>query len=216
MNVSTKLGALLVLAGVGLGTALAQDSRPASQPTSKPVQKAGKTAPDFTLKDVKGQAYTLSEITKQGKIVVLEWFNPDCPFVKKHHKANKTMAKTFAKYKDKDVVWVAINSGAPGKQGYGADRNKRAIEQYGIHYPVLLDESGDVGRLYKAKTTPHMFVIDKSGNIVYEGAIDNDRARKKLGSVNYVDAALEATLAGKSVKDAVARPYGCSVKYGKK
>jgi peroxiredoxin len=195
------LGLSLALPG------LAQDSRPTSAPASK-------QAPDFTLTDVKGQKHTLSDYTKAGKVVVLEWFNPDCPFVKKHHKRNKTMAELYAKYKEQGVVWLAINSGYPGKQGAGKDRNLRAVEEYGIKYPVLLDEDGAVGRKYSAKVTPHMFVIDAQGKVAFEGAIDDDRRPKVLGKKNYVAAALDAVLAGKPAPDAAARPYGCSVKYG--
>jgi peroxiredoxin len=177
------------------------------------VAEVGKPAPDFTLKDTAGKTHHLSDYAKEGRIVVLEWFNPDCPFVKKHHEKSKNMAATFERFKDKNVVWLAINSGGPGKQGHGLERNVKAREDYGISYPVLLDEAGAVGGLYAAKTTPHMFVIDKEGTLVYEGAIDDDRSPSKLGKTNYVSSALTSLFAGKVVEPATTKPYGCSVKY---
>ncbi len=146
-------------------------------------------------------------------MVVLEWFNPDCPFIKKHHLDHKTMNETFAAVKDQGVVWLAINSGAPGKQGAGLERNRKAVEDYGVPFPVLLDPEGTVGRAYGARTTPHMFVIAADGTVAYAGAIDDDRSADTLGKTNDVAAALAAVLAGKPVATAETRPYGCSVKY---
>lgn len=172
------------------------------------------TAPDFTLKDTEGKTHTLSEYTKQGKVVVLEWFNPDCPFVKKHHEKNKSMADTYKTAMKQGVVWLAINSAAPGKQGGGLEYNAKAKADFGMAYPLLLDEAGTAGRAYGAKTTPHMFVITKEGTVAYAGAIDNDPAPAKLGDTNYVLAALDAIAAGKPVEHARTKSYGCSVKYG--
>lgn len=174
---------------------------------------AGTMAPDFTLQDTEGKTYRLAELTGSHKYVVLEWFNPDCPFVKKHHEKNKTMATTYKKEAGEDLVWLAINSGAAGKQGNGVERNRKAREDYGIAYPVLLDESGAVGRAYGAKTTPTMFVI-VDGKIVYDGAIDDNPTPGTLGQTNYVAAALDAVKAGKPVEVAETKSYGCSVKYG--
>ena len=172
------------------------------------------TAPDFTLKDTEGKSHTLSEYTKAGKVVVLEWFNPECPFVKKHHVNNKTMANAYQAAAKNGVVWLAINSGAPGKQGAGLERNVKAKTEYGISYPLLLDEAGTVGRAYGAKTTPHMYVIAKDGSVAYAGAIDNNPAADKLGDTNYVNAALTALAAAKPVAETRTKSYGCSVKYG--
>ena len=133
--------------------------------------------------------------------------------MKKHHSHNKTMASTHAEFKEQEIVWLAINSGAPGKQGHGLERNQKAREQYAMDYPVLIDESGTVGRLYDAKTTPQMFVIDH-GTIVYAGAIDSDRSAKKVGDTNYVVDALKNVMAGEAVETAETKSYGCSVKYG--
>ncbi len=171
----------------------------------------GSAAPDFTLMTVDGEEVSLASFAKGT--VVLEWFNPDCPFVKKHHQKHTTMKDTRAKYPE--VTWLAINSGAAGKQGHGKVRNSKAVKDYEISYPLLLDESGNVGRLYGAKTTPHMFVIHE-GTLVYAGAIDDDRSPDKLGGTNYVAAALDAIAAGDEVAQPETKPYGCSVKYSAK
>jgi len=175
----------------------------------------GQKAPDFTLTDTNGKTFTLAAALKQPgvKAVVLEWFNPDCPFVKKHHQANHTMQETLAKFSDKGVLWVAINSGAPGKEGAGLDRNKKAITEFGITYPVLMDENGAVGHMYDAKTTPHMFIIAADGTLVYAGAIDDDRSATKPGATNYVAKALGEMMQGSTVSTPETKPYGCSVKY---
>jgi peroxiredoxin len=194
----------------------AHGTAPAAAPAAAaPVAAAapGLPAPDFALPDTEGRTHRLADYLGQGKTVVLEWFNPDCPFVKKHHEKNKTMATMAAAYAGKDVVWLAVNSGAPGKQGHGLDRNRRARRDYGIAYPVLLDEEGAVGRAYGAKTSPHMFVI-ADGKVAYAGAIDDNATPGALGQVNYVAKALDAVLAGSPVDPAQTKPYGCSVKYG--
>jgi peroxiredoxin len=173
----------------------------------------GNPAPDFTLPDLDGNEHTLSEYLGEGKIVVLEWFNPDCPFIVKHHKNHRTMAETLEQFAEHGVVWLAINSGAPGLQGHGLERNERARKEFAMTFPLLLDPSGEVGKAYGAKTSPHMYVITPEGTVVYNGAIDNDRSAGKLGDTNHVAEALAAVVAGKPVEVAETRPYGCSVKY---
>lgn len=176
--------------------------------------QVGSAAPDFTLVDVDGKEHKLSSYA--GKIVVLEWFNPDCPFVKKHHDKNKTFANLYSTYKGKDVVFLAINSGAAGKEGAGKERNVKAKTDYKIEYPILLDENGTVGREYGAKTTPHMYVIDKTGILAYAGAIDDNESASTVGQTNYVAKALDEILAGKPVTTKTTKAYGCSVKYASK
>jgi peroxiredoxin len=174
----------------------------------------GDTAPNFSLTDTAGNSVELASFLKDGSnIVVLQWFNPDCPFVKMHYQDTKTFNDLHAKYKDKGVVFLAINSGAAGKQGAGLDRNKKAVTDWNIAYPVLMDESGDVGRAYNAKTTPEMFVIGKDGVIAYHGAIDDAKGTDGPGKNNYVAKALDEVLAGTSVTKAKTEPYGCKVKY---
>ena len=175
-----------------------------AQAQNAPVQKP---APDFTLMDQKGNTVKLSDF--KGKVVVLEWTNTDCPFVQRHYKAG-TMATLAKIYAPRGVVWLAINS------SYSMNQEKNAVwaEKQQIAYPVLDDHAGTVGKAYGAKSTPHMFVIDAAGNIVYQGAIDNDASgERKEGVVNYVAQALNEVLAGKPVSIPETKSYGCSVKY---
>jgi len=175
----------------------------------------GKPAPDFTLKDSKGASYSLSDFS--GKIVVLEWINHGCPFVKKHYKS-QNMQTLQKRYTGDGVVWLSICSSPTGEQGHGSPAGWEAmIKDHGMKSTaVLIDETGGVGKLYGAKTTPHMYVIDGKGTLVYNGAIDSIASTsiadlKKAD--NYVDAAIAAIKAGKPVENATTKPYGCSVKY---
>jgi peroxiredoxin len=172
----------------------------------------GQKAPAFELTDTDGRTHSLADYA--GKTVVLEWFNPDCPFVVYAHGKSGPLASQPARVMDADTVWLAINSGAPGKQGHGLDRNRAARTEYGMTYPVLLDDTGDVGRAYGARTTPHMFVIDPAGTLVYAGGLD-DAPMGKGGSTNYVDACVTELDAGRPVSTPSAKAYGCSVKYDK-
>lgn len=175
----------------------------------------GKPAPDFTLTDSHGKAHSLSDFA--GKVVVLEWVNHGCPFVQKHYNS-KNMQGLQAKYTAEGVVWLSICSSAPGMQGHGSpDEWNKMNEKKGFAGSALLiDEPGKVGKLYGAKTTPHMFVIDKKGVLVYNGAIDSIRSSNQADiakAQNYVAAALDEVLASKSVTTTTSQPYGCSVKY---
>jgi len=167
-----------------------------------------KKAPEFTIKSFDGKGMSLSEY--KGKIVVLEWFNFECPFVKYHYDTVSTMVELADKYKDKNVVWFAINSTSHATP----EANREFAQKHKLPYPMLDDRDGKVGRAYGAKTTPHMFVIDAEGNIAYQGAIDNSpMGRIKEGAINYVDNALAELVDGKTVSVAESKPYGCSVKY---
>jgi peroxiredoxin len=174
----------------------------------------GEKAPDFTLTDTDGKEHALADLLGAKRVVVLEWFNPGCPFILKHHQHNRTMDDLAARYGEQGVVWLAINSGAPGNQGAGLELNQKARSEFKMNIPVLLDESGTVGKAYGAKTTPHMYVISAEGTIVYAGAIDDDRSPSTLGKTNHVADALDAVLADKPVVVKETPPYGCSVKYG--
>ena len=180
------------------------------------MAKVGKPAPDFNLPSTKN-IDTLAETVKlsdyKGKIVVLDWFNPTCPVCAMHYKAG-TLQNTASKFKGKDVVFLAINSGGKGSDGSGKEENAAAKKNWKVEFPVLLDESGKVGHTYGAKTTPHCFVIDAKGTLVYAGAIDNG-SPGKVGSENYVQKAVEQTLRGETVTTSTSKPYGCGVKYGK-
>ena len=177
--------------------------------------EVGKPAPDFALPDLDGRTVRLSD--HRGKMVVLEWFNPGCPFVAASH-TRGSLVDAAARHRGEGVVWIAVNSAAPGKQGYGAEVNRAAARDWKMDHPVLLDESGEVGRAYGATNTPHMFVVDREGRLVYGGAIDNspdgERGAPAGGVlVEYVSATLEDLGAGRPVRTPRTRAYGCSVKY---
>ena len=202
-----------------LAAPLAAQDRPAepapaarAEAEAPKVAKVDEPAPAFTLKDTAGNEHALKDLIGEDHIVVLEWFNPDCPFVRAYHEKTRQMNELAAAYKDRKVTWIAINSGAAGMQGPGAERNARAIKDFEIAYPVLIDESGAVGRAYGAKTTPHMFVIDAKGVLRYAGGID-DSAGRGGAKHNYVKDALDALLAGKPVEVKQSKSFGCSVKY---
>jgi peroxiredoxin len=179
--------------------------------------KTGQQAPDFTLSDGAGKTYSLS--SNLGKYVVLEWFNEGCPFVQKHYESGN-MQKLQAAYKDKGVVWYSILSSAEGKEGHavGADAVKQYEKNKLQSAALLLDPEGKVGRSYGAKVTPHLFVIDPKGKIIYQGGIDDKAstdAEDIAKSRNHVQMALDEALAGKPVSVADTKPYGCGVKYKK-
>lgn len=191
-------------------TALAVIAVPAS---AAPV--VGKPAPNFKLADVNGKPVTLSQF--RGKTVVLEWNNPECPFVKKHYGSGNMQKAQAAAARD-GVVWLSINSGAPGKQGHmnGAQAKAFLAQAKASPTAYLLDHSGVVGKLYDAKTTPHMYIVNKAGTLVYAGGIDDKPTPRPAdinGARNHVLAALSEIKAGKAVSVTTSRPYGCAVKY---
>jgi peroxiredoxin len=196
--------------------ALSEDPKPkpAPQPEAPKVAEVGKPAPDFTLTGIDGKEVKLSDY--KDKIVVLEWFNPGCPVVVRHHDKD-SLKGTAGELTQSGVVWLAINSGAPGQQGHGEEANRKAAEKWGLKHPILVDEAGTVGRSYGAKTTPHMFVIDAKGVLAYAGAIDNDPSgeMKPEERINYVRAAVASLQKNEPVKTTTSKAYGCSVKYGK-
>jgi len=171
--------------------------------------QVGQAAPQFALQDQNGKTVSLSD--QLGKIVVLEWFNEECPVVQRHYQAD-TMNKLATKYADKGVVWFAVNSTAAKTN----DTNKAAAANWKMDRPILNDADGTVGHAYGATNTPHMFIIDKDGKLAYAGAIDNDQTGHKTdGKVNYVEKALDELLAGNSVSQAQTKAYGCGVHYAK-
>jgi len=191
-----------------LAAVLGCSSAPSAE--AKATIEIGAPAPDFALKDLDGKSVTLSAL--KGEIVVLEWFNPGCPFVVSAHEGGplETMAADY----DKKVRWLAINSGAPGKQGHGVKANQAAVEGWKMGHPVLIDEDGTVGKTYGATNTPQMVVIDAEGKVAYYGALDNAPRGKAPGKVvPYTANAIDAVLGGKPVKPSRTQPWGCSVKY---
>lgn len=176
----------------------------------------GQPAPAFTIKDGAGQTRSLSEF--KGKTVVLEWTNAGCPYVQKHYESGNMQGLQKGAAKD-GVVWLTLISSAPGKQGYVSPaeaKTWKATTGAGST-AVLLDPTGQVGHAYEAKTTPHMYVVNPAGTLVYMGGIDDkptaDPASLK-GATNYVAAALSDVKAGRPVAKAVSKPYGCTIKYG--
>lgn len=194
-----KLMQILAIAGLSLGLATAHAD----------------AAPAFTLPDGHGNEHSLSDF--EGKVVVLEWVNHGCPFVVKFYKGGHMQALQ-AEMAEKGVIWLSICSSAPGKQGWmSAEDQLKTIEEKEIKaHAVLIDEDGTVGRAYGARTTPHMYVIDAKGKLVYQGAIDSIRSTNSddiPNARNYVREAVTAVLAGEPVAEAQTQAYGCSVKY---
>ena len=176
----------------------------------------GKAPPGFSLQDANGRVVTLADFP--GKTVVLEWNNPECPTVKKHYESGN-MQKTQAEAAAAGVVWLTINSSAQGNQGYmtPAEAKAFAAGQPSRRTAYLLDPKGEVGRGYGARTTPHMYIVNSSGTLVYNGGIDDKPTQDKAdiaGARNHVLAALSELREGKAVSVPTSRPYGCSVKYG--
>jgi len=195
---------LTILASLATTTLLALESPP-----------VGSAAPDFSLTDAKGQTHSLSQY--KGKYVVLEWFNPECPFVKKHY-GSGNMQKLQEEYTGKGVVWLTIDSNAPGSEGnMTPEQAEKVTTAWKTHQTaLLLDPKGKAGRAYGAKNTPNMVVISPEGKIAYEGAIDSKATPNPAdipNSTNYVKVALDESLAGKPVTTANTRPYGCGIKY---
>ncbi len=196
-----------VAAAVLLTTGTAHADRPT----------VGSAAPEFSLTDSEGKARALSEF--KGKYVVLEWTNPGCPFVQKHY-GSGNMQKLQAEFTQKGVVWLSVDSSAAGQQGsFTGDEAKKAKDDlYKAATALLLDPDGSVGHLYGATNTPDMYIIDPSGKLVYEGAIDSIASADPADiakATNYVQTSLDDALAGKPVEKTQTKPYGCSVKYKK-
>lgn len=218
MNYRTIGIATLFVVALAATLPAGDKTEPAEAPVDvMKIATVGQEAPDFTLNDSEGKERKLSDYA--GKYVVLEWVNYDCPFVKKHYRSNN-MQGLQATYTDKDVVWLSICSSAPGKQGYFADDalSLRIKEEKSGASSYLVDADGTVGRLYEAKTTPHIFIINPEGMLVYAGAIDNVKSTNTEdieGAVNYVQTTLDAAMADKVIEISSTKSYGCSVKYGK-
>jgi peroxiredoxin len=178
--------------------------------------KVGDAAPAFTGTASDGKTYNLSSY--QGKFVVLEWHNQGCPYTAKHYESGN-MQKLQKEWTGKGVEWFTVISSAPGTQGYvnANDENSYLTKMKASPSAALLDPSGQIGHLYGAKTTPHMFIINPQGKLIYDGAIDDRPTTDESdvnGAKNYVSLALGEALAGQPVSTATTRPYGCSVKYG--
>ena len=182
---------------------------------SAPAARPGEAAPDFTATDSNGKSRHLADY--KGKYVVLEWHNQGCPYTRKHYDSGN-MQRLQKEWTDKGIVWFTVISSAPGTQGYvtAPEENEYVKRMHAVPTAVLLDPDGTLGHLYAARTTPHMYIIDPKGTLIYAGAIDDHPTPDPAdipNSKNYVSTALEQVLSGKPVTDAATRPYGCSVKY---
>lgn len=180
----------------------------APAPAAVPV---GQAAPGFSLTDLDGNTVSLAD--QKGKVVVLEWINPNCP-VSDRHAQEATMTELVARHGE--VVWLAINSTNPDHGDFVSPaEHKEWAAEHGIDYTILYDESGDVGRAYGARTTPHMYIVDEAGRLAYNGAIDDDPPgrRDKGERNNYVHAGLTSHAGGQAIEPATTKPYGCNVKY---
>jgi peroxiredoxin len=198
----------LVIAPIALATAVL--SAPAFAAAT-----VGQKAPEFTAKDASGKTVSLADF--KGKTVVLEWVNPGCPYVRKHYSSGN-MQSTQKDAVDKGVVWLAVNSTETRHPDYLAPAALQSwmSEQKAAATHTLMDESGSIGQQYAARTTPHMYIINPQGNLVYAGGIDSiasARAEDVKQATNYIKQSLGETLAGKPISVATTKPYGCSVKY---
>jgi peroxiredoxin len=205
----TSLLTITLLVAVGCGADAAQP------PSPYPAPAVGKVAPEFKAVDTYGKEHALSQY--RGKWVVLEWVNHDCPYVRKHYD-NNVMQALQKKYAAQGVVWLSVVSSAPGKQGHFPNDKANALtkEKGAAPHALLVDAPGTVGRMYDARTTPHMFVVDPEGTLLYMGGIDDKptaRAADLKGARPHVDIALQEAMAGKPVSLPTSQPYGCNVKY---
>ncbi|HRI51633.1 MAG TPA: thioredoxin family protein [Pseudomonadota bacterium] len=207
MNYRSRFRNVAALACLALAVAAA--------PAAALAVKVGEPAPAFTATDSNGKQVSLAQF--KGKYVVLEWHNQGCPYVVKHYRSGN-LPKLQKEWTAKQVVWLAIISSAPGKQGFvdGKGANQDMQQHSAAPTATLLDPKGEVGQLYGAKTTPHMFIINPQGQLIYNGAIDDKSSSDPAdipGAKNYVAQALTEALAGKPVSQSTTTPYGCSVKY---
>lgn len=176
----------------------------------------GQPAPDFSVVDTAGQTHSLSDFA--GQKVVLEWTNHDCPFVVKHYSADNMQDQQRGSRDDHEVTWLTVISSKPGAQGHVSPEQADELTETRNAYPsaVLLDESGDMGRAYDARVTPHMYIIDEDGILRYMGGIDSNPSSDPddiPGAKQFVVAALDELAAGVAISDSVTRPYGCTIKY---
>lgn len=208
MKFGTLKRALFAATTVAVGGALIAAGN------AEPQATVGQAAPDFTLTDYQGNEHTLSSYTDKGHIVVLEWYSPACPFVKKHYRDDtQTMNKLVTSWEGKPVTWLRINSAATSHAYGNREANLKSFEDFKITGPVLVDADGKVGKMYGAKRTPEMYVIDASGTLAYHGAIDNNRDARSAGDVNYVEKAVTELVTGQPVSTPTTNAYGCSIKY---
>ncbi|MEZ5338020.1 MAG: redoxin family protein [bacterium] len=195
-------------------TAIYAMSAPRAEAQGMAVEP-GTSGYDFSLMDTEGHNHHLADYFADGRTVVLEWYNPGCPFVKKYYEGgNDSMVDAKAFAEENGVVWLAVNSGAPGKQGHGLEANAQSATDWGIDNPILLDEDGSVGRMFGAQNTPQLFILSSEGVLLYNGGVDETKAAGETPQHNFVINALTQYMAGEEVNPASTAHVGCSVKYG--
>lgn len=210
--IKSKFPSMIVgaIAAIGLSVAMLG----AGNLESAEQAQVGQPAPDFTLTDLDGVEHTLSDYTSKGQTVVLEWFSPSCPFVKKHYRDDTMTMNTIIKdIADESVVWLRMNSARAGHPAAALKLNKQIVKKWDITTPILMDPEGTVGRTYKAKRTPEMYIINAQGVLVYHGAIDDRADAQAPGETNYVRNGLNEVIAGDSITKSTTKAYGCSIKY---
>ena len=212
MKLIAIAGAVVLASAIGASLTMAPNAKSGVPGLNV---EPGEAAPSFALTDTNGKTHNLADY--KGKYVVLEWLNYGCPYVQTHYESGN-MPELQKKWTKQDVVWLSVVSSAPGKQGHmeSAAMNAHTKKVGGAGTAVLMDPAGQVGKSYGAKTTPHMFVIDPKGNVIYAGGIDSkavSKPQEDSSVTNYVSQALTESMAGKEVSVKKARPYGCGVKY---
>jgi peroxiredoxin len=215
-GIASALAGLLSL--VAINVVSAQGAGMSSDNPALSGVSIGAMAPEFRLTDTEGRLHTLSDYLEDDSFVVLEWFNPACPYVRKYHSAytsNTSLDEALAFARAHDVTWLAVNSNPPGSLGGGLEHNRWAIEAYNIDYPVLLDTSGEIGMAYGAQNTPQFFIINDEGRIVYSGGLDESVLYADEPEENYLVTAMSQAFMGEEVSPAITPNLGCSVKYAK-
>ncbi len=213
MNTQRRFISLLLLTAAFIMLALASKAT-TSNPSNQSTLAPGDKAPDFTLTDLDDNPHTLSDYTKAGNIVVLEWFNPNCPFVRKHYIDDRnTMTATQAQFKSEKIIWLRINSAYGRHPSAEIPYNKQAVTGWNLKSPILLDTSGKVGHDYHATRTPEFFIITPDQTLAYQGPIDDRTDAAAPGKKNYIQEALTNLLAGDQITTPKRKPYGCNIKY---
>ncbi len=203
--------AALIMGATSISTVQSSNQPATQKPTTLQI---GQPAPDFTLPDLKGTNHTLSDYTKAGNIVVLEWFNPNCPFVRKHYRSGDlSILNTLNAVDSKNIVWLRINSALGTHPTAKLEFNAQSAIEFNIKGPILLDPVGTTGKAYHATKTPQVFIINADGNLAYQGAPDNRSDAAAPGNISHILNALKELVAQEPVTTTQTTPYGCKIKY---
>ncbi|MCH7472954.1 redoxin family protein [bacterium] len=219
MNVGTRwtfFSAILALGGLALVYGLVNAKEGSEIPKESTTLGIGGKVADFELTDTEGKKHSLAAYLDGDTVVVLEWFNPQCPYVRKYHAGgNPSMKEAYAFAEKRGVVWLAINSNDPGKPGGDPELSSKAREEFGMEYPILLDGGGTVGQAFGTTSTPQIIIISEERKVIYNGGVDDTVLHTDEPSINYVIHALELHLEDKPVEPATTPHPGCAIKYAK-